>query len=309
MKLSVIIPAYNAEKYIARCIESVLTNNSAEEVIVVDDGSEDGTAALVLGMAEKDKRIKLIAQDNAGPSIARRSGLNSSVCEYVAFIDSDDYLDAGAYDKILSGGHCKDFDIIEFGNRVVSADGKVVGKSHKKNKVYTGGKCAEYYLKQKGVSNFTFDKIYKKQLFDGVEFLALYYAEDSDMLAQLYKKARKVAVVKDIYYNYVQNPAGLTHKVYDDRFYDNIRSWEYIREIYEDCGKGLLAAIDCKICSLCIQLSSKCPEGEREKYKEVYSEHKKRLNVFKILASGTFKRKVMLILYSVFPKFTLKLLK
>ena len=309
MDLSVIIPAYNAEKYIARCIESVLTNNSVKEIIVVDDGSEDGTSALVLDMAGKDKRIKLITQDNAGPSIARRNGLNSSICNYVTFIDSDDYLDAGAYDKILSGDFCKDCDIIEFGERHISPDGEILEKSHKKNKVYTGGKCAEYYLKQKGVSNYTSDKIYKKQLFVGIDFLALYYAEDSCMLAQLYKKARKVAIVKDIYYNYVQNPTGLTHKVYNKRFYDNIRSWEYIREIYEDCGKKLLAAIDCKICSLCIQLSSKCPDNERQRYKKVYSEHRKRLNVFKILASGTFKRKAMLILYSVFPEFTLKLLK
>ena len=100
--LSIIIPTYNAEKYIAECLESVLTQvtDSSVEIICVDDGSVDGTVALVKEYAKKYTSIRLYCKNHEGAGVARNLGLSVAVKKYVSFLDADDYYDEGAMDKI-----------------------------------------------------------------------------------------------------------------------------------------------------------------------------------------------------------------
>ena len=104
-KLSVIMPAYNAAKYIERSMESVLSQGHDDlELIVINDGSTDDTAAVVSRAAEKDSRVRLITVENGGPAMARNHGLDSisEESDYVMFIDADDELLPGAVDYALS---------------------------------------------------------------------------------------------------------------------------------------------------------------------------------------------------------------
>ena len=92
-KISVIIPVYNAEKTIRRCLESIMSSEYEEyEVIVVDDGSTDNSASILFEYANRDRRVKIINQPNSGPSIARNKGLELAEGEIIAFVDSDDYV-------------------------------------------------------------------------------------------------------------------------------------------------------------------------------------------------------------------------
>ena len=100
-KISVIVPVYNVEKFLAQCLESlVLQTYKNLEIIIVDDGSSDNSYKIYKKYAKSDSRIQIIKQKNAGVSAARNTGLASATGEYVHFIDSDDYIDIDYYEKI-----------------------------------------------------------------------------------------------------------------------------------------------------------------------------------------------------------------
>lgn len=101
--VSIVIPVYNVEKYLTECVNSVLKMRSEFEMILVDDGSTDGSGILCDKLAEKDDRIRVIHQENGGLSAARNTGISNSKGEYILFLDSDDFVDAEATDELLSG--------------------------------------------------------------------------------------------------------------------------------------------------------------------------------------------------------------
>ncbi|WP_168735559.1 glycosyltransferase family 2 protein [Cohnella fermenti] len=101
-KISVIIPMYNTEEYVAKCIDSVLSQTYTNfEIIVIDDGSTDECANIVKQYASNDNRIYLYSQKNSGPSVARNYGLDVAGGEYIYFLDSDDYIDVGTFEKCM----------------------------------------------------------------------------------------------------------------------------------------------------------------------------------------------------------------
>ena len=101
-KLSVIIPVYNAEKWISETLDSIVNQTYKDiEIIVVDDGSSDNSLAIVNGYAERDDRIKIISKKNGGVSSARNVGIENATGDYVAFIDADDYVELDAYEKLI----------------------------------------------------------------------------------------------------------------------------------------------------------------------------------------------------------------
>ena len=101
IKVSFIIPAYNAEKFIKRCVESILhINRNDIEVIVIDDGSKDDTKKICLNII--DDRLKVISQKNSGISIARNNGIFNSTGQYVCFVDADDEIISSKFEKVIS---------------------------------------------------------------------------------------------------------------------------------------------------------------------------------------------------------------
>lgn len=115
--LSVIIPCYKVEKFLDRCMESVVNQTYADlEIILIDDGSPDSTGRMCDRWAERDIRIKVIHKENGGLGFARNSGLEVATGEYVAFIDSDDYIDIAMYEKLMSKIVERDSDIVYCGH-------------------------------------------------------------------------------------------------------------------------------------------------------------------------------------------------
>ena len=100
--LSVIIPVYNAEPYLAKCIDSVLSQDVPLEVLLIDDGSIDGSANVCKRYAERDTRIRYFRKENGGVSSARNVGLDNMLGEFVTFVDSDDQVISGSYQTMLN---------------------------------------------------------------------------------------------------------------------------------------------------------------------------------------------------------------
>ena len=101
-KISVIVPVYNVEKYLARCLDSIINQTLADiEIICINDGSTDNSLEILNDYAKKDSRIKIIDQTNAGLSCARNAGMQIAQGEYIGFVDSDDWIDLDFYEKLV----------------------------------------------------------------------------------------------------------------------------------------------------------------------------------------------------------------
>ena len=111
--ISVIVPIYNSEKYLEQCIESIINQKYSNlEIILVNDGSVDGSLKICEKYAKKDNRIKVIDKKNEGVSVARNVGMEVSSGQWISFIDSDDWIDPDMFEKMLAKSKDDDFDVI-----------------------------------------------------------------------------------------------------------------------------------------------------------------------------------------------------
>lgn len=112
-KVSIIVPVYNAEKYLQECVNSILNQTLSDlELILVDDGSTDSSPALCDKCAAQDERVKVIHQTNAGAAVARNNGIKVAQGEYIAFVDSDDWIDTDMYERMLDAAAANDCDLV-----------------------------------------------------------------------------------------------------------------------------------------------------------------------------------------------------
>lgn len=201
MKLSIIIPVYNVEPYIKRCLESVVNQDFKDfEIIIVNDGSKDGSDKIIKEFL-KDKRIKYFKKENGGLSSARNYGLKHATGEYVAFLDSDDYVDLDYYKKMTDQIKTK-ADIIESDFIWEYPDKQVYDYTKINNK--------ERYLID--IRVVAWNKLYKKSLIDklNLEFTLNTRYEDVDWCYKLIPHINKIISVKNTYVHYVQRAGAIT---------------------------------------------------------------------------------------------------
>lgn len=127
--VSIVVPAYNSERYLAECLDSIALQPEVGEIIVVDDGSADGTLQLALGYSKRDSRIKVLHQSNAGVSVARNRGMAAVSLPWMAFVDADDVLPGNAIEALLAAAEEYHADMV-FGDHAVIHDGVVVSSSN-----------------------------------------------------------------------------------------------------------------------------------------------------------------------------------
>ena len=114
-KVSVIVPVYNTEKYLKRCLDSILNQTLSDiEIIIVDDGSKEACALLCDQFAKSDSRIKVVHKQNAGLGFARNTGLSEANGEYVGFVDSDDYIEPMMYETLYAAAKNNGADIAKW---------------------------------------------------------------------------------------------------------------------------------------------------------------------------------------------------
>ena len=214
MKISVIIPAYNCEEHIGKCLDSVLCQKGAElEVIVVNDGSTDGTEKV---LEDYKDRIIVITTENCGSSAARNRGISALTGDYTMFLDADDFLSENAI-KILADEIAKiDADIVKFRYQLVFPDGssklaynqfdkyEVIEKKEFQKKIYP------HFIN--GIRlNSVCVGIYRSSIIKGRTFRTdMRVAEDAVFSLGNYTKATRVVIIPDILYNYLQTGKGLT---------------------------------------------------------------------------------------------------
>lgn len=121
VKVSVILPVYNAERYIEECLESLVNQTLKEiEIICVDDGSVDGSLEILRKYEKKDERIKVICQKNLYAGVARNNGMKYATGKYMIFLDSDDFFDSTLLEKTYNEAECCDAEVVLFGARSIN---------------------------------------------------------------------------------------------------------------------------------------------------------------------------------------------
>ena len=210
MKLSIIIPVYNVEATLDRCVASVVACTLQEmEIILINDGSTDKSGAMCEQWKQKDPRIKVMHKNNGGLSDARNAGIEAAMGEYLTFVDSDDYLADGTLESLtdIATQH-PEYDLIEYPiNQFEGAPDEMLLTFA--NKVYTN--ISQYWYETKAYAHsYAVNKVYRRKLFHEVRYPVGKVFEDIHTLPHLLKAATIVATCSCGLYHYCYNKQGIT---------------------------------------------------------------------------------------------------
>lgn len=229
--ISVIIPVYNVEHLLERCLNSVIQQAYKDlQIILVNDGSTDKSPEICDNYLKIDDRIKVIHKKNEGPNAARKDGVNIANGEYIAFVDSDDYIDKNMF-EVLVNEASKGVDVVQCGYRKVSTAGEVLSTiTLKPIDISQTSEIALYYASQKNTTNFLWNKLYRAEIFKNIEFPSFFAGEDSCILTQVYAFSRRTVNIKNPLYNYVMTPNSLCRQPFSLKKLDNIDAGKFMFE-------------------------------------------------------------------------------
>lgn len=241
MKVSIIIPIYNAENHLNKCISSVVSQTYGNlEIILVNDGSTDGSEKICRSFAEKDPRILLINQENAGVSAARNAGLEACTGELITFIDSDDYVCEDYVEYLLSLMDRYGSDIVCSGQEdQLSVDDPVVIKGPED--------ILKEYLTTNAIYAAVWGKLYKKQIFDGIRFPVGKRFEDNYVLFQVLDRCSSVTLGQLKKYSYVSNDGSFVNESFSSVQLDIVDAMTAQREFILEKHPSLLPEANARL--------------------------------------------------------------
>lgn len=208
-KVSVIVPVYNVEKYLRRCVDSIISQTYKNlEIILIDDGSTDNSGKICDEYSKSDNRIIVIHQSNQGPSGARNTGLSMATGDFTIFVDSDDWIENNLIKKMLSKLVAYDLDIIECGINWVYGNNK---RSTTTGEFVITDQIQAIENLIKSDINVVCNKLYKSSLVKNERFPAGKIYEGSFFVYRIFLKAKRIGKIDVPYYNYFQNENGITY--------------------------------------------------------------------------------------------------
>lgn len=235
--ISVVVPIYNVERYLVRCIESILQQTYPYlEIILVDDGSNDESGKICDQYKEKDARIQVIHKQNGGLSDARNAGIKLATGKYIGFVDSDDYIHPKMYEVLLTTMQQNQVDIAICNYQKVNEEQiqeqKVVNERIQRFDVK---QAINLLFSDNEISNYAWNKLYKRILFEGIRYPYGKKMEDIGTTYRLFMKANQIAYTDYIGYYYVQRSDSILKSV-DIQFIKDFR--EMINVRYNDIMKS-----------------------------------------------------------------------
>ena len=241
--ISVIIPVYNAEPYLAACVESVLTqtyNNT--EIILVDDGSPDNCPIMCDSYAEQDDRVRAIHKENGGLSTARNAGIDAATGEYLAFLDSDDLWSPYFLDRLYCAITETSADIAVCQFIRFSGDDIPAKPEKQDTLVFTQAEafdCLFNYRNENMV--IAPNKLYRRKIFKTIRYPVGKFHEDEAVIHEVIGAADRVAWVDEAHYYYRQTPGSITTAKFNLKRLDEMYAKEQRIAYFESCGMHELA--------------------------------------------------------------------
>ncbi len=255
-RISIIIPVYNVEKYLKRCINSILDSSYENlEIILVDDGSSDGSYRICRNLQEKDGRVKVLHQENTGCTGARRNGLSVATGRYVGFVDPDDWIESDMYEKLYSEACDVDAEMVISCYYRDNDNGPYgVFKSFGNNKegAYSGSRLESfkhsiYVDGKRTINGALWNKLFLREKITNIYKSLdrrIYRGEDSVAVVLYLLQSKKIVLLDKAYYHAYDRHTSLTHSV-DIEYFAQMNYWykqvyDYmINNGYKDLLQGL----------------------------------------------------------------------
>ena len=251
--VSIVLPIYNVEKYLDRCMRSVLNQTYTNiEIIMVDDGSTDSSGQLCEEWKHRDDRIKVVHKENAGLGLARNTGIENATGEYICFYDSDDYIELDTVENLYNAAKATNAQIVTYGYKVVDSNGNITSETvpSLEQTTFHGREVIDLFLPElvsfnphTGVSSglwmSAWASMYSLELIRKTnwEFVSerIMISEDVYSLLILYKNVDRVTVVKKPFYYYCENDtSSLTRTFRADRY---LKQKTFLKGCLEICDK------------------------------------------------------------------------
>ncbi|AXI26460.1 glycosyl transferase family 2 [Gemella sp. ND 6198] len=240
-KISVIVPVYNVEQYLERCVDSIINQTYKNlEIILVDDGSTDNSGKLCDELVQKDDRIRVIHKENGGLSSARNRGIEEATSDLIGFIDSDDYIDKDMYELLLNNLKKEEADISMCGHYDVFSG--VVENQVTKIQQWklTKEEAIKMVMEAKILSVTAVNKLYKKILFEDLKFEIGKIAEDAFIMVKLLDKCNIIAATNEKKYYYIHRGNSITTQKFSPKFLNVIEAYEQNYDIIKNNYPNLL---------------------------------------------------------------------
>ena len=213
--ISIIVPVYNTEKHIERCLDSIMKQDYPNfEVILVNDGSTDESGIIIQKYKEKYKNISYIKQENKGVGAARNAGIKVAKGDYISFVDSDDYIDYNMYEELFDVIKCHDVDIVYSNFQTEYLDGRIDGCDKNSGQIYIRSSLdvlRDMMWDKLNCSSCT--KLFKRTVFSEYKFPENNIYEDRIAMHMWILQCKQVAWVDKVFYHYVERSSSLCHLI------------------------------------------------------------------------------------------------
>ena len=272
MMISIIIPVYNSFQYLSRCIECVFRQTYTDwELILVDDGSTDGSGEICDKVAESSSQIHVIHQHNQGASVARKVGIEHSSGEYLTFVDSDDIVEEDYLERLFNA-------MTQYGVKIAACDQI---KHQEGTELIVDKSWEMILLDDKALHNRFFKyqfwgfggKIYHKSVFEGIYFPKYTINEDYVVMVQLFDRYKQVVYIPMGLYHYMTHGDSLSYQKLSQRMFDEYYNKLWVRDFYRDYNPLYLKQSEAQLTETCIKLIRTVKKEDNErKYHDVLKE-------------------------------------
>ena len=283
--ISVIVPIYKVERYLAKCIDSILAQTYSNlEIILVDDGSPDMCGEICDDYALKDERINVIHKENGGLSSARNAGIDIAQGEYIGFVDSDDYIEPYMYEKLYCAIEQNNCRLAVCNINYVFENGKVVPKCDKEKDKLMDFEEAIIEMNTYRIFDMgAWSKLYHKDLFKTIRFPVGKLSEDFFIMPQIFDKAQRISYVSTPCYNYFQRQNSITKnkKINHDFIEAAFEQMHFLDEKYPQLkvlSHTSYASANLTVYDFYIKNGVKCPKDKVREFKSAIMENRLYIN-------------------------------
>ena len=299
--ISVIIPVYNVEEYLEKCIDSIINQTYKNlEIILVDDGSTDNSGKLCDLLAKKDSRIVVYHKENGGLSSARNFGIDKANGEFIGFIDSDDYIDNDMYETLHNLIKKDKSDVSMCGLYNIYANRKDSQVKEVKKYLMNAEEAIQMVLDSKITSVTAVNKLYRKEIFNDLRYDLGKTSEDAFIIVRLLDKCNLISVTNERKYYYYHRANSITKKPFSEKSRDVLDAYNLNYSIVEEKYPKIISSAKRRVLwAYFYVLDLLCVSEDRDKYDELANEliYKLKKDTWFILNSPhfTLKRKILFI--------------
>ena len=284
--ISIIVPVYNVEQYLSRCIESLINQTYEQlQIILVDDGSTDTSGEICDNYEKKDRRIAVIHKENGGLSDARNTGLKFAVGSYIGFVDSDDWVELDMYELLLDKLLYYKADIAMCGADSVDSEGKRFSDGRTPGvtmngevTVWENEEIMKQHLSNK-INAGVWNKLYKRSVIEGIEFPSNRLYEDVFTTYKFLHLSSRFVKINSHKYNYFQRDNSICKSKFTEKNFDSVfaneERYNFIKKNYPELEHLARNTVLINLLNLGFRLvKEKCNDSYMEKVKEFTNKYR-----------------------------------